>query len=440
MSGLAGFFSTSAFAETTATVSVTVYYAPGNLFTGYYSTPSEVCSHNTYHAGVYDYYEPRSGACLIGDDNHGVHYYVSSKVQAGCPDSTWTLSGTTCTRVGASDAAAVCAAKKGQGLPSLPTLTGSSSAWSPTQRACQQTGSTSPYGCEIKANADYANGGSWAYSYTGSYCGGPPPATPAPKNTTDPAQLYDAGPAPNAVCPDGYTYGQVNNDYVCVKNAPTPGTKNPPITNDGKDLNGKCGAGEMTTYDGKCTKTNAPDSNGNCPSGQINIAGQCTLLPPWPYTPITQSGGGGSTTFNPTSNTNMGSGTASGTTGTASGTTGTASGTTGTGNGTDSGTCEYTGLLKFLCSDDSSPARPDTDTSNLADGVGGDLSSMLNTQDTFFGTYSCPPDITVPINLGVTSGSFPISFGPLCTFAQNLRWVLVAVSLVGASMIIFRRG
>ncbi|MFK7087394.1 virulence factor TspB C-terminal domain-related protein [Chromobacterium violaceum] len=275
--------------------------------------------------------------------------------------------------------------------------------------------------------------------YTGNYC--------KPDGTVGNPGDYVKVPPKNQACGNNQTYGEINGVPTCVDNAQKPGTQPPETTSPDSCPRGSVALISPTT--GKPIACVDPkDPSKPCSDGQysatVNGTTICMGSPDKPV-PASPAGTGSS------SGHAGGHSSSSGTTGSNGGKPGSGTGT-GTKPGDASGskpgdssspqpeTCDdkFPSGLKWVCGLGAGLSGPDG-SDKLTTQQGGDIGGMLDESD-MFGGGSCPATRSVAVPVGDMTWNWDIDFSPFCRFVLLLRPGVIAVAMLTALFIIFKRG
>lgn len=276
-----------------------------------------------------------------------------------------------------------------------------------------------------------------AHVYTGAYC-------KPDGSVTDGS--YVKTPPQNRVCPEGQVYGEVNDVPTCLNSRQEPGKQAPETTSPGSCPKGSVSIIDVST--GKPIACVDPADNGGknpCPDGSYKVTQggmtTCQGTPDKPQ-PSSPPGSGGSSGHS-------GGPKPGGSTGTPGKGDSSSPGGSTPGKGDSSSPApdkpsdkpcdeQFPAGLKWVCGLGDGLSGPDGNQGPTTEN-GGDISGMLDTSD-FFGGGSCPAPHTVSVNVWLSTWNWQVEYDPLCRFILMMRPGVIAVSMLSALFIIFKRG
>lgn len=272
-----------------------------------------------------------------------------------------------------------------------------------------------------------------AHVYTGAYC-------KPDRSVTDGS--YVKTPPQNRVCPEGQVYGEVNDVPTCLNSRQEPGKQAPETTSPGSCPKGSVSIINVTT--GKPMGCVDPADNGNsCPDGTYKVTQggmttcQGTPDKPQPSSPPGSGGSSGHSGGPKPGGGKPGKGDSSSPGGTSPGKGDSSS--PGPDKPSDKPCDEqFPAGLKWVCGLGDGLQGPDGNQGPTTEN-GGDISGMLDTTD-FFGGGSCPAPHTVSVNVWLSIWNWQVDYDPLCRFILMMRPGVIAVSMLTALFIIFKRG
>ncbi|WP_145964282.1 virulence factor TspB C-terminal domain-related protein [Chromobacterium phragmitis] len=294
-------------------------------------------------------------------------------------------------------------------------------------------------GCEMTTRTVVTPTASYMdHVYTGNYC--------KPNGTVGNPGDYIKNPPKNQVCGNNQTYGEINGVPTCVDNAQKPGTQPPETTSPDSCPRGSVALISPTT--GKPIGCVDPkDPSKPCGDGQYSVTVNGTTICM-------------GTPDKPTPTSPAGTGSSSGHAGGPSNSGGVPGGKPGSGTGTKPGdgstpgdgtkpgdssspqpeTCDdkFPSGLKWVCGLGAGLSGPDG-SDKLTTQQGGDIGGMLDESD-MFGGGSCPATRSVAVPVGDMTWNWDIDFSPFCRFVLLLRPGVIAVAMLTALFIIFKRG
>lgn len=266
-----------------------------------------------------------------------------------------------------------------------------------------------------------------AHVYTGAYC-------KPDGSVTDGS--YVKTPPTNKVCPEGQVYGEVNDVPTCLNSRQEPGKQAPETTSPDSCPKGSVSIINVTT--GKPMGCVDPaDTSKPCPDGTYKVTQggmttcQGTATTPSPSSP---PGSGGSSGHS--GGPKPGGGGSTG--GTPNPKPGDSSSPTPEKPSDKPCDEQFPAGLKWVCGLGDGLPGPDGNQGPTTEN-GGDISGMLDTSD-FFGGGSCPAPHVLSVNVGFSVWNWNVEYDPLCRFILMMRPGVIAVSMLTALFIIFKRG
>lgn len=268
-----------------------------------------------------------------------------------------------------------------------------------------------------------------AHVYTGAYC-------KPDGSVTDGS--YVKTPPTNKVCPPGQVYGEVNDVPTCLNSRQEPGKQAPETTSPDSCPKGSVSLINVTT--GKPMGCVDPaDTSKPCPDGTYKVTqGGMTTCQGTAATPAPSSPPGSGGSSGHSGGPKPGSGGSTGGTGGTNPKPGDSSSPTPEKPSDKPCDEQFPAGLKWVCGLGDGLSGPDGNQGPTTEN-GGDISGMLDTSD-FFGGGSCPAPHTVAVNVWLSTWNWQVDYDPLCRFILMMRPGVIAVSMLTALFIIFKRG
>lgn len=268
-----------------------------------------------------------------------------------------------------------------------------------------------------------------AHVYTGAYC-------KPDGSVTDGS--YVKTPPTNKVCPEGQVYGEVNDVPTCLNSRQEPGKQAPETTSPDSCPRGSVSIINVTT--GKPMGCVDPaDTSKPCPDGTYKVTqGGMTTCQGTATTPAPSSPPGSGGSSGHPGGPKPGTGGSTGGTGGTNPKPGDSSSPTPEKPSDKPCDEQFPAGLKWVCGLGDGLSGPDGNQGPTTEN-GGDISGMLDTSD-FFGGGSCPAPHTVSVNVWLSTWNWQVDYDPLCRFILMMRPGVIAVSMLTALFIIFKRG